>query len=36
MSDGLPVVAVYIETDTQGGAVITLSETGNDYANNSD
>lgn len=26
MPDGLPVVAVYIETDMQGGAVITLSD----------
>lgn len=26
MPDGLPVVAVYIDTDTHGGAVITLSD----------
>jgi len=27
MPDGLPVVAIYVDTDTQGGAVITLSDT---------
>jgi len=26
MPDGLPIVAVYIDTDTTGGAVITLSD----------
>lgn len=26
MPDGLPVVAVYVDTDEQGGAVITLSD----------
>ena len=26
MADGLPVVAVYVDTDEQGGAVITLSD----------
>jgi|GEM_PF-2347369 len=26
MPDGLPVVAVYIDKDMQGGAVITLSD----------
>ncbi len=28
MPDGLPVIAVYVDTDEQGGAVITLSDTG--------
>lgn len=26
MADGLPVVAVYVDTDGQGGVVITLSD----------
>ena len=26
MPDGLPIVAAYIDTDTTGGAVITLSD----------
>ncbi len=26
MPDGLAVVAVYIDTDTEGGAIITLSD----------
>ncbi len=26
MADGLPVVAVYVDTDENGGAVITLSD----------
>ena len=26
MADGLPVVAVYVDTDETGGAVITLSD----------
>lgn len=26
MPDGLPVMAVYVDTDTRGGAVITLSD----------
>lgn len=26
MADGLPVVAVYIDTDMQGGAVVTVSD----------
>ncbi len=26
MADGLPVVAVYIDTDEEGGAMITLSD----------
>jgi len=30
MADGLPVVAVYVNTDGQGGAVITLSDAVNE------
>jgi len=26
MPDGLPITAVYIDTDTRGGAVITMSD----------
>jgi hypothetical protein len=26
MPDGLPIIAAYIDTDTTGGAVITLSD----------
>jgi hypothetical protein len=27
MPDGLPIVAVYVDTDAQGGAIITMSDT---------
>lgn len=33
MSDGLPILAVYIDTDMMGGAVITMGDLLNDESN---
>lgn len=31
--DGLPIVAMYVDTDEEGGAVITMSDLPNDGSN---